>query len=113
MAKACDMIAIWNKDISKAEDYISSTGGMQTLAASCMLIESIGESVKKIDKLLPGFLECNAPEIPWQSIKGIRDHIAHGYFNIDAEIIYDVISNELPNLKRIFESLKLNIRDLL
>lgn len=68
------------------------------MAASCMLIESIGEGVKKIERHIPDFLQTNAPDVPWNDIKGIRNHIAHGYFNLDAEIIYDVSVNEVPKL---------------
>ena len=32
----------------------------------------------------------------------LRNHIAHGYFNLDAEIIYDVAVNEIPGLKAEF-----------
>lgn len=77
------------------------------MAASCMLIESIGEGVKKLEKLMPGFLQENAPDVPWKNIKGLRDHIAHGYFNLDADIIFDVAVNEIPALKIIFEQLRL------
>ncbi len=71
-----------------------------------MLIESIGEGVKKIDRLLPDFLTRIEPDIPWRSIKGLRDHIAHGYFNIDADVVFDVAINEIPRLKGIFVSLQ-------
>lgn len=70
-----------------------------------MLIESIGEGVKKIDKKLPEFLLKKAPEIPWRNIAGLRDHIAHGYFNLDADIIFDVAINEIPTLKETLEKL--------
>lgn len=98
MIKACDMIMEWNRHIKSVDDYLMTMAGMQKLAANCMLIESIGEGVKKIDKLLPGFLDENCPQIPWKSIKGMRDHIAHGYFNIDAEFVYDVVVNEIQML---------------
>ena len=39
----------WNEEITSPEDYYSSSSGMQKLAASCMLIEAIGEGIKKID----------------------------------------------------------------
>ncbi len=74
------------------------------MAATCMLLEAIGEGVKKIDKLRPGLLDSE-PEIPWREIKGLRDHIAHGYFNLDAEIIFDVAVEELPPLKAALERL--------
>lgn len=105
MVAACDMVMVWNKGVVSIDDYLTSYDGMQKMAASCMLIESIGEGAKKIDKLIPGFLESEAPDVPWRSIKGLRDHIAHGYFNLDADIIFDVAINEIPALKGEFERL--------
>ena len=103
------MIKIWNQDVESVEDYLSSPSGMKTLAATCMLIESIGEASKKIDRHFSDFLSLNAPEIPWKEIKGMRDYIAHGYFNIDADIVYDVVKNELKHLisaiNRLLESI--------
>lgn len=102
LREACDMLQDWNKAVTSVDDYVTSSGGMQKLAASCMLLESIGEGVKKIDRLIPGFLQTNEPMIPWKEIKGLRDHIAHGYFNIDADIVFDVVHNELSQLNDSF-----------
>ena len=41
----------WNADVSSADEYYRSSTGMQKLAASCMLIEAIGEGIKQIDKV--------------------------------------------------------------
>lgn len=100
MIEACELIILWNKDVRSTDDYLLSPEGMQKMAASCMLIESIGEGVKKIDRIMPGFLVEIAPETPWKNIKGLRDHIAHGYFNIDADIVFDVSINEIVPLKK-------------
>ena len=78
MEEACDMIMLWNEKVQSMDDYLSSPAGLQIMAASCMLLESIGECAKKIDKLIPGFLEKKAPTYPWRQVKGLRDHIAHG-----------------------------------
>lgn len=99
MIQACDLIQTWNATTSSPDDYTSSPEGMKNLAATCMLIESIGEGVKKVDKIMPGFLEQVAPHIPWKDLKGMRDHIAHGYFKIDEEIVFDVAVNEIGGLK--------------
>ena len=48
------------------------------------------------------FLNDNAPDVLWRSIKGLRDHIAHCYFNLDSEIIFDVARNEVPGLRTTF-----------
>ena len=108
---ACDMVVEWNKDILSANVYLESPAVMEKMAASCMLIESIGEGVKKLDRLFPGFLGNNAPEVPWRSIKGLRDHIAHGYFNIDADIVFDVAKSELPRLSTTFARLRALLPD--
>ena len=78
----------WNKDVSSPEDYYSSPDGMKNLAASCMLIEAIGEGIKQVDKLTHSKLLCERPEIPWIDVIGIRNHIAHGYFDIDGDIVF-------------------------
>ena len=96
--KAIVQLQDWNKDIQNVDDYYSTPDGMKTLAASCMLIEAIGEGVKQIDKLTQSRLLDERPEIPWQDVIGIRNHIAHGYFDIDGDIVLDVIKNNLDEL---------------
>lgn len=89
----------WNKDVQTVDDYYYCTPeGMKNLAASCMLIEAIGEGVKLIDRLTQSRLLIERPEIPWQDVIGIRNHIAHGYFDIDGDIVLDVIKNNLDDL---------------
>ena len=71
---------------------------MKNLAASCMLIEAIGEGIKQVDKATEGKLLIERPEIPWKDVIGIRNHIAHGYFDIDDEMVLDVVKNDLDSL---------------
>jgi uncharacterized protein with HEPN domain len=99
------LISEWNVNIKAPEEYLVSPEGMRTLAATCMLLESIGEAVKKVDKLLPDYLQNVAPDIPWKQIKGMRDHIAHGYFDIDADVIYDAVVNDVDSLKTAIDAL--------
>lgn len=96
--KAIEQLQDRNKDIQNVDDYYSTPEGMKNLAASCMLIEAIGEGVKQIDKLTQSRLLDERPEIPWQDVIGIRNHIAHGYFDIDGDIVLDVIKNNLDEL---------------
>ena len=89
----------WNEEVSTPDYYYMSPGGMQKLAANCMLIEAIGESIKQIDKITNGNLLPDRPEIPWVDVMGIRNHIAHGYFDIDGDLIYSTIKNDLDALQ--------------
>ena len=89
----------WNVGVTSEDDYYMSSGGMQKLAASCMLIETIGEGVKQIDKITKGELLPERSEIPWNDVVGIRNHIAHGYFHINGALVLSTIKNDLGPLQ--------------
>ena len=93
----------WNNNVQSSDDYYCSPEGMKDLAASCMLIEAIGESVKQIDKITDGNLLAKRQEIPWKDVIGIRNHIAHGYFDIDGDMVFDVVKNDLDSLLEAIE----------
>lgn len=101
--QAIDQLQEWNVEVSSAEDYYRSSTGMQKLAASCMLIEAIGEGIKQIDNLTKGQLLPERPEIPWRDVMGIRNHIAHGYFDINGYLVFSTIKNDLSALKEAVE----------
>lgn len=86
--------------------YYRTSAGMERLESTCMLLIAIGESIKGIDKLTGKELLWQYPEVDWKGAMGIRDIIAHHYFDLDAEIVYDVVKNNLPQmLKTINEML--------
>jgi uncharacterized protein with HEPN domain len=89
----------WNEDYSDVKDMLASPDGVKTLTADCMLIEAIGEGVKKIDESTFQQLLPSRPEIPWKAVKGMRNHIAHGYFDINYDMVWDVVKNDLPSLR--------------
>lgn len=89
----------WNKGIDSVNDFYSSPGGMQLLAANCTLIMAIGEAINRINRLSPDFLRSYFPEIPWIDIVGMRNHIAHGYFELDADIVFCAVKNDVPPLQ--------------
>lgn len=96
--KAIEQLQEWNSNIHSANDYYLSPGGMQTLAASCMLIEAIGEGVNKIHRITEKQLLPKRDDIPWEDIIGLRNHIAHGYFDIDGDIVFSVVKEDLLSL---------------
>ena len=99
MKTAIEQLKEWNAEVSSADDYYMSSTGMQKLAASCMLIEAIGEGIKQIDHITKGALLPERPEIPWADVMGMRNHIAHGYFDIDGDLIFTTIKNDLDALQ--------------
>ena len=92
-------LELWNAPYSDVNEMLSSPDGVKTLTADCMLIEAIGEGFKRIDERTNQMLLLSRPEIPWKAVKGMRDHIAHGYFDINNELVWDVVKNDLPDLR--------------
>lgn len=91
----------WNKNVDSTDFYYSSPTGMQLLAANCTLITAIGEGVNRINRVLPNYLQDTFPEIPWKAIIGMRNHIAHGYFELDADLVFEAVTNDIPPLLKI------------
>lgn len=91
-------LELWNEPLTDVNELLESPAGMKTLAADCMLIEAIGEGIKRIDERTNQQLLSARPEIPWKAVKGMRDHIAHGYFDINTDLVWDVVKNDLPSL---------------
>lgn len=88
------------KDIHSVDDFLCSSSGMVLLDATCMLLIAIGESLKNLDKTTDGVLLPTYPSIPWKNVKGLRDIIAHHYFDVDASQILWIITNEISPLKK-------------
>lgn len=87
-----------NKFIHSVDDYLMSETGMEKLDAACMLIQTIGENVKVIDYKTKGELLSHYPQIPWKRVMGMRDYISHHYDGVDADVVFEVIKNNLPPL---------------
>ena len=87
------------KDIKTIDDFLCSSSGMVLLDATCMLLIAIGESLKSLDKTTEGKLLPTYPSIPWKNVKGMRNIIAHHYFDVDAGQILWIVKNEIAPLK--------------
>jgi uncharacterized protein with HEPN domain len=59
-------------------------------------LEIIGEAVKNIDD----DFRNKYPQIPWKKIAGMRDIIAHEYFGVKLERVWDVLRKDLPDIKQ-------------
>ena len=96
--KSISMLLEWNEGVRSTDEWTDSPSGMQKLAANCMLIEAIGEAIRKIEKRASREFLNQRPEIPWQDVMSMRNHIAHGYFDLDDSYVLSVIQNDLKPL---------------
>ena len=103
--KSILMLQEWNEGVQSTDEWTSTSSGMQKLAANCMLIEAIGEAVKQVDKRAGREFLNQRPEIPWQDVMSMRNHIAHGYFDLDDAYVLAVVQHDLQPLLEAVESL--------
>jgi uncharacterized protein with HEPN domain len=64
-------------------------------------LQIIGEAARA----LPPEVRTLAPEIPWPKIIGMRNILVHGYFEIDTDIVWQAVTNDVPVLKPAIASL--------
>ena len=82
-------------DFIGESDYDEFISDNKTSSAVILKLIVIGEATKNIQ----GTIREKYPDVPWKSMTGLRDRIAHGYFGIDYEIVWEVIKNRLPKLE--------------
>ena len=94
-----------------ADDIIESCGKIRRLVAGMNFdafvddertrdavirnIEVIGEAAKN----LPDDIIAKAPEVEWRKMRGMRDVLAHGYFGLDAKVLWNTATTKLDALE--------------
>ena len=77
---------------------LDSEEGQDRLDVICMQFLAAGVALKRLEKLHPGLLTTNYPDIDWNGAMGFRDVIAHQYFDLDSEQVLLICQEALPGL---------------
>ena len=96
-------------NILNINELPKSADGMLRLNGICMSFIVIGEEIKRIDKYSKQQLLPKYPSISWKNVMGMRDRIAHGYFEIDIDVIFDALKNDIPPLLDVIKQIKKDI----
>lgn len=91
MVEAINRIDEYTKDIS-LQDFL---GDKKTRDAVIKNFGVMGEAANNI----PLELRNDYPDLPWQSMVGMRNKLVHEYFGIDLEVVWKTIKKHLPELK--------------
>ena len=63
-----------------------------------MKVFQIGELTKELDKNFNEFIKKTENEVPWKNIIRMRERFAHYYGDMNLEIIFDTVLNDIPKL---------------
>ncbi len=84
--------------ISQPSDFLTSDAGIDSMDAICMILIAAGEEFKNIDRQTEGNLFARYPQVQWRGAIGLRDVLAHGYFDVDTEQLYTICMERIPPL---------------
>ena len=96
IALSCDKIIRYTKGL----DFLDLINDERTYDAVIRNLEIIGEASKHVSDTL----RIQLQEIEWRKISGMRDMLAHDYFGIDNDILWDVVQHKIPQLSIIINS---------
>ena len=82
-------------------DFIQDKRTQQAVVMSLIVL---GEAATKVMDQHPAFAAQHS-QVPWRSMRGMRNRIAHGYFDINLEVVWDTVATALPALKSQLDAL--------
>jgi uncharacterized protein with HEPN domain len=92
------------------EEY--TTDGQETFMNTRLIqdgvirnFEVIGEATKRLSEEL----RSNYPSVPWKQMAGFRDVLIHDYLRVDSNEVWDVVANNVPDLKANIEQILQNL----
>jgi len=88
-------------------DFIADKRTQQAVILNLVII---GEAATKLLKDYGKFLDQH-PDVPWRSMKGMRNRIAHGYFDIDLEVVWETVQTALPQLLEQLPAIREGVND--
>ena len=79
-------------------DFLTSDSAMVLFNSTCMCVQTLGETIKKIDDYTGRSFLVLYPEIPWKQVIGMRNVISHEYLSVDPELVFSIVKDELQPL---------------
>ncbi len=76
------------------DDFLADKRTQQAVIMSLMII---GEAATKAMEGYAAFTQAH-PEVPWRNMRGMRNRMAHGYFDIDLHVVWETTQEWVPEL---------------
>ena len=84
--------------VIQPDDFCNSDEGWDKLDAISMRLLAVGEMLKNIDRKTNKLLFAKYDRIDWIGFMGLRDVIAHEYYNLNPDKIFTICSSEIEPL---------------
>ncbi len=87
--------------VAKIEKYLQNFD-LQKFKANEEKIDAVVRNIEIIGEAttcLTRDLKSNHPQVEWRFVTATRNRLIHGYFDVDAEIVWNTSQNDLPKLK--------------
>ncbi len=84
--------------INRPEDFTATDAGIDCMDAICMTLIAVGEEFKAIDRRTDGALLERYPAVKWRGVIGVRDVLAHSYFQVNVEELFGICQDDIPRL---------------
>ncbi len=107
MVEAIRLVQGYVKGMSR-EDFFADKKTQQAVVLNIMIL---GETATQVGNEYPEWADQH-PEVQWRSMRGMRNRLAHGYFEINLEVVWDTVQLSLADLEeKLVEVLKEAPRD--
>lgn len=93
MLEAAQQACLYVEGLEKA-DFLDDKRTQQAVILNLLIL---GEAVTKLLNQDEPFA-ARYPQVPWRSMKGMRNRLAHGYFDINLDVVWDTVRTALPSL---------------
>lgn len=93
MVDAARQACAYVEGVSKA-DFLKDRRTQQAVILNLVIL---GEAATQLLGRHADFL-ARHPQVPWQDMRGMRNRVAHGYFDIDLQVVWDTVQIDLPSL---------------
>lgn len=89
------------------EEFLDDKRTQQAVIMSLIII---GEAATKVMDAYADFTQAH-PEVQWRGMRGMRNRIAHGYFEINLEVVWQTVQEALPVLLGQLEAIRQSLPD--
>jgi len=89
------------------DDFLADKRTQQAVIMSLIII---GEAATKVMDGYAKFTQAHA-EVPWRSMRNMRNRMAHGYFDINLEVVWETVQEWVPTLLRQLHSVRRDAED--